>query len=399
MGLHPKIIDLTLDRVHRLLGLMGNPQDRLPPVVHVAGTNGKGSTIAFLRAILEQAGYRVHVYTSPHLVRFAERIRLAGEIIREDHLSDILEAAERDNGGVPITFFEITTSAAVKAFADCPADILLLEVGLGGRLDATNVIDRPACTIVTPVSMDHTQYLGETLAEIATEKAAIQKPTVPTIIAPQDPTAKSVILDAAERVGAPVVPIAPLGAKVTLGLAGPHQPVNASVAAATARQLREAGFDISDADIVSGLGKASWPARLQRLESGPIVEMLGLDWQVWLDGGHNSAAGAALADHARAAWPNKPLHLISGMLNTKTPEGFLAPFNGLAQTVSTITIPGEENSLSATQLCDVAQAVGLDASKAESLKEAAAALIGQPPGILLICGSLYLAGEVLADHS
>lgn len=399
MGLHPKIIDLTLDRVDRLLDRMGRPQDRLPPVVHVAGTNGKGSTIAFLRAILEKAGYRVHVYTSPHLVRFAERIRLAGEIIAEDHLSAILESAERDNGAEPITFFEITTCAALKAFAEVPADILLLEVGLGGRLDATNVVDKPACTVITPVSMDHTQYLGGDLAAIAGEKAAIQKKDVPSVVAPQDPVARAVIAVAAERADARIIDAHPVPAGTRLSLAGPHQAVNAGAACAAAGVLRQAGFTITDDDIEDGLAAASWPARLQRLTKGPIPDLLGPGWEVRLDGGHNAAAGETLADHAAKAWPDKPLHLVVGMLNTKTPADFLSPFARQAESLAAISIPGEANSLSAEELCATARSVGLDATAAESAEKAAAALVGRPPGILLICGSLYLAGEVLADNS
>jgi dihydrofolate synthase/folylpolyglutamate synthase len=399
MGLHPKIIDLTLDRVDRLLERMGRPQDQLPPVVHVAGTNGKGSTIAFLRAILEQAGYRVHVYTSPHLVRFAERIRLAGEIIAEDHLSAILESAEQDNGGEPITFFEITTCAALKAFAETPADILLLEVGLGGRLDATNVVAKPACTVITPVSMDHTQYLGGDLHAIAGEKAAIQKKDVPSVVAPQDPIAAAVIAAAAERAGTRIIEAQPLPKDTPLGLIGPHQSINAGAACAAIDVLRQAGFTVTDADIAAGLAGAVWPARLQRLTSGPIPALLGPDWEVWLDGGHNAAAGETLAAHAAKAWQGKPLHMIAGMLNTKTPEGFLAPFAGQAESVATIAIPGEANSLSAEDLCETALSVGVTAHAAESLEKATAALKGRPPGILLICGSLYLAGEVLADNS
>jgi len=399
MGLHPKIIDLTLDRVDRLLERMGRPQDSLPPVVHVAGTNGKGSTIAFLRAILEQAGYRVHVYTSPHLVRFAERIRLAGEIIAEDHLAAILENAEQDNGGEPITFFEITTCAALKAFTETPADILLLEVGLGGRLDATNVVDKPVCTVITPVSMDHTQYLGGDLHAIAGEKAAIQKKGVPSVVAPQDPIAGAVIAAAAERVDTGIIEAQPVPKGTPLGLIGPHQAVNAGAACATVDVLRQAGFTVTDADIAAGLAGAVWPARLQRLTKGPIPDLLGPDWEIWLDGGHNAAAGETLAAHAAKTWRGKPLHLIAGMLNTKTPEGFMAPFAELAESVATIAIPGESNSLSAEDLCETALAAGVTAHAAESLEKATAALKGRPPGILLICGSLYLAGEVLADNS
>ncbi|MEQ8604860.1 MAG: folylpolyglutamate synthase/dihydrofolate synthase family protein [Marivibrio sp.] len=430
MGLHPKLIDLSLDRTIDLLERLGRPQDRLPPVVHVAGTNGKGSTVAVLRAIAEAAGLKTHVYSSPHLVRFAERIRLAGEIIDEDALTALLEACERINENRPITFFEITTCAAFKAFSETPADLLLLEVGLGGRLDSTNVVDAPAACAITPVSMDHEQFLGPTLARIAGEKAAIQKPGVPSVVGPQRPEALAVIEAEAERVGAPLArwgkewtaePLADgsggfhftaarwSGDLPKPGLAGRHQIDNAGTAVALALALADQGFAIEPAHIARGVAEAFWPARLQRLTRGPVAEILP-GWEIRLDGGHNPSAGEALAAEA-AAWqeaaaaadePPKPLHLICAMLNSKAAIDFLHPLAPGAQTVTAIEIPGEINSLSANSLAETARKAGCRAVAAAPSLHAAAerlAALGGRPGRVLICGSLYLAGRVLADHS
>jgi len=429
-ALHPKLIDLSLDRTIDLLTRLGRPQDRLPPVVHVAGTNGKGSSVAVLRAIAEAAGLRVHVYSSPHLVRFAERIRLAGGIIDEDALTALLIECERINEGRPITFFEITTCAAFKAFSETPADLLLLEVGLGGRLDSTNVIDAPAASAITPVSMDHEQFLGPTLARIAGEKAAIQKPGVPSVIGQQRPEALAVIEAQADRVGAPlarwgkewsVEPLDPSagggfhfasarwsGVLPKPGLAGRHQIDNAGTAVALALTLADQGFAITPEHLARGVAGAVWPARLQRLARGPVAQRLP-GWEIRLDGGHNPSAGEALAAEA-AAWdaedaavgaPPKPLHIVCGMLNSKAAIDFLRPLAAAARTVTTIEIPGELNSLSADSLADTARAAGCrEVAAAASLDAAAARLAvrGEPPGRLLICGSLYLAGRVLADH-
>ncbi len=413
MDLHPKIIDLSLDRTLDLLDRLGRPQDHLPPVIHVAGTNGKGSTIAYLRAILEAAGLRVHVYTSPHLVRFAERIRLAGEIIAEDSLQALLSECELVNGGQPITFFEITTCAALKAFADTPADVLLLEVGLGGRLDSTNVVDEPACTVITPVSLDHIQFLGDTIANIAGEKAGIQKNGRPCVMAPQLPEAESVIRAHAVEVGADLFPASPLASDDPVlkpGLPGEHQYINAGTAIRTIEILREQGFDISDSAIASGLQRVEWPGRMQRLKQGPVlsqIAMAGLSsWEVWLDGGHNPAAGQVIAEMAKQNWGCAPLHLICGMLNTKDPSGFFTPMTGHVTSISTLSIPGEENSLSAEDLAEFTSTVGITARPAQTLQEAVDGIIAasaestsqSQTSRILICGSLYLAGRVLAYH-
>ena len=409
--LHPKIIDLSLGRIERLLARLGHPERRLPPVVHVAGTNGKGSVIALLRAMLEADSQRCHVYTSPHLVRFHERIRLAGQSIPEADLLTLLETCEAANGETPITFFEITTAAAFLAFAESPADVLLLEVGLGGRLDATNVVAQPALSAITPVSMDHMQYLGDSLPEIAFEKAGILKPGVTAVIGRQKPAARDVIVKQARDVGAPlllqgrdweVVPQAE-GFRLRDGdevlelpnpaLVGAHQFDNAGQAAVLARRL-----GLSAKAIGEGLAAASWPARLQRLTDGPLVAALPSGWQLWLDGGHNAQAGEILAAEA-VKWP-EPLDLVYGMLNTKAAEAFLAPLASAVRRLRAVAIPGEVNSLSAQQAAAHASACGIDAAPAGDVRQALADLTApsEPPGRILICGSLYLAGKVLAEQ-
>jgi dihydrofolate synthase / folylpolyglutamate synthase len=429
MLLHPKKIDLSLGRIERLLDTLGNPQDRLPPVVHVAGTKGKGSTVATMRAGLEAAGYRVHAYISPHLVRFHERIRLAGRLIDEDALLAVLDECERANAGAPITFFEITTAAAFLAFARTPADIVLLEVGMGGRLDTTNVVRRPAVTAITPVSLDHQAFLGDTVAAIAGEKAGILKPGVVAVIAPQTPEAAAVIAARAGAIGAPLyragyewrcdpLPNPPPQAgegRVAAGmryegaqwrldlpapsLIGAHQIVNAGVALACLEQLR--GFRVGPVALADGLRHIDWPARLQRLKRGPLVAMLPPGWEIWLDGGHNPAAGDVLGAVA-AEWRDRPLDLIVGMLNTKDSAGFLAPLAPYARRLGAVTIPGEENPLPAAAIVAAAHSVGIAAAaEGESVAVSLRMIIAtgtQAPGRVLICGSLHLAGIVLADN-
>jgi len=413
--LHPKVIDLSLERIERLLSHLGNPERSLPPVIHVAGTNGKGSTVAYLRAIAEAAGLRVHAYTSPHLVRFHERIRLASTLIGEDTLSALLDECEHANGGTPITFFEVTTAAAFLAFARTPADLLLLEVGLGGRLDATNVIDRPALSIITPVSIDHVQFLGETLTAIAGEKAGILKTDVPCIVGPQPPEAATAIETRAREVGAPLLRhgaewhAEPTGdgfayrgpaRRIALprpNLSGAHQIVNAGMAMAAVDAL--AGrLAIGDAAIRTGLQNAEWPARLQHLTRGPLIEILPPGCELWLDGGHNPAAGEVLAETARG-WRDLPLHLIVGMINTKDVAGFLRPLAPLAASLTALIIPGNPAAVPPEEIAGAARALGLAASTAP---DAATALtrIAATGGAarVLICGSLYLAGTVLADN-
>lgn len=415
LALHPKVIDLSLGRIERLLACLGHPERRLAPVVHVAGTNGKGSVLAYLRAMLEADGRRVQVYTSPHLAHFHERIRLAGGPIGEAALTALLEECEAANGGAPITFFEITTAAAFLAFSREPADILLLEVGLGGRLDATNVVERPLATCITPISLDHTQYLGETLEAIAYEKAGILKPGVPAVIAVQDPAVLETIERRAAAVGAPVVAVQHRPAwQATAGgflldgpggqaawprpaLLGDHQIDNAVTALTLADAL--GALSPSEAARRRGLTQAVWPARLQRLRKGPLVEVLPAGWELWLDGGHNAAAGQVLAA-ALADWSDRPLHLIYGMLNTKAAEGFLRPLAPHAAGLRAVAIPGEPATLTAEQASAHAAACGITASPAASVGEALAAILadGGPAARVLICGSLYLAGHVLREN-
>ncbi len=412
--LHPKLIDLSLGRVERLLAALGNPQDQLPPVVHVAGTKGKGSTVATMRACLEAAGYRVHAYISPHLVRFHERIRLAGRLIDEEALIALLEECECANRDAPITFFEITTAAAFLAFARSPADIVLLEVGLGGRLDATNVVRRPAVTAVTPVSLDHQAFLGDTVAAIAGEKAGILKTAVTAVIAPQPSEAASVIEARAAAVSAPLyrarrewrcevsgtgMRYEGKGWRLDLplpSLIGAHQILNAGTAVACLERL--SGFDIPTEAIAGGLRHIDWPARLQLLRHGPLVEAVPPDWELWLDGGHNPLAGEILGDVA-AGWRDRPLYLVVGMMNTKDAAGFIAPLAKYARALWAVTIPGEKNALPAEAIADAAGSVGLPAQTADSVVAAIREIpVHDVNGRVLICGSLYFAGRVLAEN-
>ena len=412
MGLHPKLIDLSLDRIERLLDRLGNPHHNLPPVVHVAGTNGKGSTIAFMRACLKAAGYRVHVYTSPHLARFNERIELAGETIADEVLVPILEECETANHEDPITFFEITTVAAFLAFSRHEADIVLLETGLGGRLDATNLITKPALTVITPISIDHQQFLGDTLAEIAAEKAGILKLGVTGVAAEQSAAAAKVIEQQAEAVGAPLLrggidfkfnagadpfTVTVGGKKIVLpqpALPGSHQHQNAALAIAGLKQLK--AFTIDDAALAQGLQTVQWPARLQYLSQGPLIDAVPSDWELWLDGGHNPAAGQAIADHCQR-WNDKPLYLVFGMLNSKDPVPFLTPLKSYTQNLCALAIPGEEASLSAAEVDAIAKGIGFSATPVSSVAAALDHIVEHEtkPSRILICGSLYLAGTVL----
>lgn len=410
MGLHPKVIDLTLDRVWRLLSALGNPQNDLPPVIHIAGTNGKGSTQSMIRAGLEGAGKSVHAYTSPHLARFHERIRLAGDLISEDHLTEILDECYVQNGGENITYFEITTVAGLLAFARTPADYTLLEVGLGGRLDATNVIDAPAVSIITPISIDHEQFLGNTLTAIAGEKAGIIKRGVPVVVGPQQDEAMEVIEATAAKLGAPVFAYGqhwhvweergrliyqdetglldlPLPA-----LIGAHQVQNAGAAIAALRVL---GFD--DAACEAAVTKAEWPARMQRLRHGPLVDAAGRA-ELWLDGGHNPAAGDALAE-ALTRLPERPLFMICGMLNTKDIGGYLRPLAASAQKLYAVSIPGSEATLPAEATAAAARDAGLNAVQSDDVMIAITDIVAATPNArILICGSLYLAGEILKEN-
>lgn len=421
-SLHPKLIDLSLGRIERLLARLGNPHRKLPPVIHIAGTNGKGSVTAFLRAIFEAAGKRTHVYTSPHLVRFHERIVLAGSgadirgaPISEDGLVDVLARTEAINAGHDITQFEITTAAAFLAFAERPADVVLLEVGLGGRLDATNVIERPAACVITPVSMDHADKLGATIPLIAREKAGILKRGIKSVIAEQVPEGEQAIAEAAAEVGAPlllwgqdyagyeqngrlVVRYDDTLLDLPLpGLIGRHQIGNASTAVAAA--LTVDGLD--ETAIARGLVEVRWPARFQRLARGPLPELLSPHCELWLDGGHNPAGGEALARTLADLEERspRPLHLIVGMMGLKDAAGFLVHFRGLAKSVTAVPIPGAHEAPHAPEtVAGAAAGVGIPAITAASVPAALKALQRVEPAAkrVLICGSLYLAGQVLA---
>lgn len=434
--LHPKVIDLSLDRVERLLADLGRPQDALPPVIHVAGTNGKGSVIAFLRAMLAAAGLRVHVYTSPHLVRFNERIVIAGQEITESELSAVLAECEAVNAGRPITIFEITTAAALLAFARSNADVTLLETGLGGRLDATNVVARPALTVLTPISLDHQSFLGDSLAGIAGEKAGILKPGVPLILAAQPAEARAVIRHRAALLAAPLVEegidwtagvdrqgrliFSDAGGVTTLerpALAGVHQVGNAAQAVAAMRQLAavlpprleaqpaggalEVAAGIFDqTTLARGLAGARWPARLQRLGCGRLTELLPSGWELWLDGGHNPAAATVLSRHL-AGWEDHPVYIVFGMLRSKEAGAFLSRLKPHVAGLCGVAIPGEEASLTADEAASFAAHCGMDATPKESVAAALRHLAATSPGAparVLICGSLYLAGAVLAEN-
>jgi dihydrofolate synthase / folylpolyglutamate synthase len=415
LSLHPKIIDLSLDRMWRILERLGNPQHKLPPVIHIAGTNGKGSTLAMSRAILEAAGLKVHTYTSPHLVKFHERICVAGELISEEALSVLLEECEAANGAEPITFFEITTAAAFLAFTRKSADYLILEVGLGGRLDATNVIDHPAVSVITSIGLDHQQYLGETITEIAREKAGILKKNCIGIVGAQPLEAREEIERVGETVGAHLkIANQDWQSYVQHGrlvfqdenglldlplpaLPGPHQIDNAGNAIAALRALNDQR--ITDAAIAVGLTNVTWPARMQKLGAGHLWNYVSPKCELWLDGGHNESAGVVLAQ-AFKDLPPRPLVMIWGMLNTKDPSAFIANFKNIATQVITIAIPDEANAIGADELAKVARQNGIEALSASSLEKALEqASKMEPAPRILICGSLYLAGHVLAAHN
>jgi dihydrofolate synthase/folylpolyglutamate synthase len=405
-GLHPRLIDLSLDRLLALLAKLGGPERRLPPVVHVAGTNGKGSTCAFLRAMGEAAGKRVHVYTSPHLVHFNERIRVAGALVSDAALTAAMEEIERVNDAAPITVFEVITAAAFHLFAASPAELCVLEVGLGGRGDATNVIPPPAACAITSISLDHRELLGPTLDVIAREKAGIMKQGVPLAIGEQ-PAEVVAVLDAeAARTGTPLLKrgrdwwiaetatglrFIDIAGAIDLprpSLAGPHQVDNAGIAIAA---LRAANLDISDAPIARGIATAEWPARLQRL-TGQLASRLPADWELWLDGGHNPGAGAALAAHL-AAWHDRPVHIVVGMKQAKDTAEFLRPLIPLAASLWAVAEPAQHSALPVEAI--VAASGGVAQPGPLVLDALRRAPRGHGPARVLICGSLYLAGEVL----
>ncbi|GAA4012069.1 folylpolyglutamate synthase/dihydrofolate synthase family protein [Sphingomonas swuensis] len=398
---------LGLERITELLERLGRPQDRLPPVFHVAGTNGKGSTCAFLRSAMEAAGLRAHVFTSPHLVRFNERIRLAGRLIDDDHLAALLETVLDSAHGIGPSFFEATAAAAFLAFARMPGDVLVLEVGMGGRLDATNVVAHPAVTGITALGLDHQQWLGAGLGEIAGEKAGIAKAGIPLVVLAHPPEAAAAIADVATRVGAPLfvqdrdwssraegdrlVYEDPKGTLLLPlpALLGPHQADNAGLAIAMLRHQQ--AVSVPDEALGRAMIDVRWPARLQRLRPGPLIGTR----EVWLDGGHNAQAAEALAEAITTLLGNRPFHLVVGALSTKDPQGLLSPFRGRAEQVHTIGFD-HPLALSADSIAATARDLGLPVQPRPSLSGALAQVPEGTP--VLIAGSLYLAGEVLAAN-
>lgn len=419
-ALHQRRIDLGLERMHRLLERLGHPERKLPPVIHVAGTNGKGSTVAYLRATLEAAGLRVHAYTSPYLVRINECFRLGrvggGVLVSDDELRAALEEVERVNAGEPATVFELKTAAAFHLFAQNPADAVLLEVGLGGRLDSTNVVDAPAACVITPVSMDHTDFLGNTLASIAGEKAAIIKRGVPVVCAEQTPEATAVIEAQAKRMRAPLFAASESwhvnvehgrlvysDERGLMDLAAPrlfgrHQFDNAGLAIATLRAI--SAFKVNQAAFEAGILSAEWPARMQRLTSGALLSWRPQGSEIWLDGGHNAEGGrvaaAALGDLEERV--SRPLVVIAGMMANKDAKAFLANFAGLTRHIIAVPIPDTENAMPVDRLADAVRSLGMRVEIAPGIEDALRALSRlayEVPPRILITGSLYLAGHVL----
>ena len=411
--LHPKLIDLGLGRSLELLDKLGNPQHRMPPAIHLAGTNGKGSTLALMRAMLEAGGHAVHAYTSPHLVRFHERIRLAGKLIDDSGLADLLEEVEAVNGDEPVTFFEVTTAAAMLAFARHKADYTLLETGLGGRLDSTNVVQTPIATVVTPIAHDHERFLGDTLEAITREKAGIMRAGIPCFCAAQPSAASTVVLEEESlRLGAPLhlagrdftiethgdgIRVGFQGRDVEIpriGLMGRHQAENAGLAAAV---LMAVAPRLDGTAIATGAKQARWPGRVQRLPEGKLTSIAGGGTRIWLDGAHNAHGAAALArclgDIGGGSWV-----VVAGALDTRPPEDFLKPLAPLAAHAVTLAIPGSEASLDAKRMADAAEGVGIKAETATDIRDAvekAAAIAGRDGANILISGSLYLAGHAL----
>ena len=415
-ALHPKLIDLGLGRTINLLNKLGDPHRRLPPVIHLAGTNGKGSVIAFLRAMLEASGARVHAYTSPHLVQFNERIRLAGRLIDDDALADLLEETEAANAGEAVTFFELTTAAAMLAFSRQDADVVLLETGLGGRLDSTNVIVRPLASVITPIARDHEHFLGNTITKIAHEKAGIIKPGTPVFSSSQHQDAEKLLQQVADDNKAPISimgrdmmisrdetdePSLQIKDKTILlsspGLIGAHQVENAALAAATINGVFP---DCNAAAISDGVSKARWPARIQKLSHGEIVARFPPEIELWLDGAHNGHGASALADALKSLHSN-PWVMIGGALNTRPAADFLTPLKPMISHFFTMTIPDQQASLGAEELAATALSLGIPATATSSLDEAiakATALAKRSASSVIIGGSLYLAGYVLARN-
>ncbi|MSP05066.1 MAG: bifunctional folylpolyglutamate synthase/dihydrofolate synthase [Acetobacteraceae bacterium] len=407
--LHPRLIDLSLDRLHELLEKLDHPERRLPQVIHVAGTNGKGSTCAFLRAMAEASGLRTHVFISPHLVRFNERIRIAGALVTDSALADALEHVENINAGAPITVFEMITAVALHLFAETPSDLCILEVGLGGRFDATNVIASPAACAITSISMDHREFLGDNIAAIAYEKAGILKPNIPCTVGVQEKMARDVILSHAEKIGASVLlrdrdwSITPTSTGLRYtdntgtfelpspSLLGAYQLDNAGIAITALRAARD---KIPMSAIATGLTQAEWPARLQCL-TGKLKSLLPDHWELYLDGGHNPGAGIVLAEQLRA-WSDRPLHLIVGMKQAKDSVEFLRPMLPYATTLWAIAEPGQHLALPVEAIIAASGNIARPGPTAQAALRAIPK--DGPPARVLICGSLYLAGEILKQN-
>lgn len=419
--LHPKIIDLSLERLKRLLNILGNPENKLPPTIHVAGTNGKGSTISMLRAIHNTAGRATHTYTSPHLVRFTERFIIANKEIKQNIINEILHECEIANGGESITLFEIITAAGFLAFSRHKADLLFLEVGLGGRFDATNVVSNPILSIITPISLDHQQYLGDTLNKISYEKAGILKPNIPAIIGPQHSDALAVIKLKARETNSPLhifrrdwnITETKNAMKFEVGnstkymekpsLKGNHQIQNAGIALAAVNYLKEY-LPITDSEMQQGLKNVYWPARLQKLTAGPLIDLLPNQVELWLDGGHNQSATLAIAKTLIDWKTNDPLltvHLVFGSLNNRDTTDLLAPFINIIQLIRTVSIPGQPNTENPNITATLAVSLGLSATACSDVNTAVTDIVNSTMGkrIIIVCGSLYLAGSILTDHN
>lgn len=418
MELHPKGFDLSLGRIRQLLELLGNPHNALPSVIHIAGTNGKGSCAAFCRALLEAGGHTAHVHTSPHLVRWHERFRLAGSLVDDDVLAEAVRQVAAANKARPITVFEILTAVMFKLFAEHPADAAVIEVGLGGRADATNVIDRPAVSVIMPIGLDHQAYLGETVELIAGEKAGIMKQGVPVVIAAQSYTeardelvARAHSLDCPMQIyGETFIAFEEHGRLVYQdtdclldlplpALAGRHQLSNAAAAIAA---LRTGGFSLTEQAAERAMKTVSWPARMQRLNHGALVDLAPEGAEIWIDGGHNPDGAAMAAEFlaAREEEVERPLFMIVGMINTKDPLGYFRVFEGLVRHVFTVPVPESEAGAEPSVLADMALEAGLSAEPMDGVQQALQLLteswngLERPPRIL-IGGSLYLAGHVL----
>lgn len=425
LTLHPKGFDLSLERITRLLARLGDPHMRLPPVIHVAGTNGKGSSAAFARALLEAAGRSVHVHTSPHLVHWHERYRIGGSeggrLVEDAVLAEAISRVAEANGGETITLFEILTAVTFILFSEHPADAAIIEVGLGGRFDATNVIERPAVSLITSVSLDHEAFLGDRVELIAAEKAGIIKPGCPVVIGQQEhDAAREVLLDTAERLGCPVLVYgqdflayeengrmvyqdADGLMDLTLPrLKGRHQLANAAAAIAA---VKAAGFDASMAFCDAAMERAEWPGRLQRLTDGELKDCAPDGAELWIDGGHNPSAGAAITEALAEMEERdpKPLYVIAGMIATKDQAGYFRNFAGMARRVFTVPVEQSEAGVPNDELAARAMEAGVEAEPISSVRNALLLLKEgsdptEPPPRILICGSLYLVGAVLAEN-